>query len=277
MQGTMPPHTDKENNRWLLLQLWGLDTPITAICWAVACAALLQITMMTAGPLLLVASGVWCVSMWVRISDALKSDDAWQAPFYRSNLALLSVLLLATGLATTYMLFFYVGRAVLDYCFLPAGLFLGSRLCSHPSLQAFRQLLQALGFAMVCAMPAFYFSFTLTPLHMLVTGPVWYLGLLFYLTARERRRLKTGESHAHDAVLNTITLLLLLTISLLSSMTAPMFERTLCVTIAIGAGCLQGFCRLNHLVSPQRALALSWLTMALPAVLGIILYAPHSW
>jgi hypothetical protein len=56
-----------------------------------------------------------------------------------------------------------------------------------------------------------------------------------------------------------------------------MFERTLCITIAIGAGCLQGFSRILHLLPPGMALAFGWLSMALPAVLGIILYAPHSW
>ena len=69
----------------------------------------------------------------------------------------------------------------------------------------------------------------------------------------------------------------LLAAALISSVTAPMFERTLCITIAIGAGCLQGFTRLTPFLSQPSALAISWFTMALPALLGILLYAPQSW
>lgn len=277
MEEDMVPHSEKEARRWLQLQLWGLDAPITAVCWAVACAALMQITMMTPAPLLLVAGVVWCVNMWLRLAKALKSPQAWQADFYRSNVALLVVLQFAVSMATLYIMFFYVGRSVLGYMAIPLIMLLLARFCAHRYLQLVQQLLLGTALAMMCALPAFYFSFTLTPLHVLVTGPIWYLGLLFFLTTQERNRLRNEAGPAASPILNTLTLLLLLTAALISSVTAPMFERTLCVTIAIGAGCLQGFSRLNHLIPPYVALALSWLTMALPAILGIILYAPSHW
>lgn len=270
------PRTEKEQ-AWLLLQLWGLDTPATALCWAVACAALMQITMITAGPMLLVAAGVWCGLMSCRLVAAIRSPEAWQAAFYRSHLAMLVVLLFSVGMATLWMLFFQVGRSVLDYAIIPTGFLLLARLCRAAALQQTRLLLQSLAFAMFCALPAFYFSFTLTPLHMVTTAPVWYMGLLFYLWARERQAIREGRSDAAPAFFNVAALIVLLISALIASVTAPMFERTLCITVAIGTGCLQGFSRMVPRLPAAVALSLSWLTMALPALLGIILYAPSAW
>ena len=274
--GMVTRRTDKEKN-WLLLQLWGLDTPVTALCWAVACAALMQITMITAGPMLLVAAGVWCGLMLSRLVAAIKSPDAWQAAFYRRNLSIIVVLLFGVGMATLWMLFFLVGRSVLDYAIVPALFLLLARLCHHATLHQTRLLLQSLAFAMLCALPAFYFSFSLSPLHMVTTAPVWYMGLLFYLWGRERQAIREGKTDAGFAFFNVGALIVLLVSALISSVTAPMFERTLCITVAIGTGCLQGFSRFIPRLPAAVALSLSWLTMALPALLGIILYAPSAW
>lgn len=273
----MPPGEAKGTSKWLQLQLWGLDTPLTALCWSVACAALMQITMITPGPMLVVAGGVWCAVMLQRLLCAIRKPDSWQASFYREHLPLLLLLLFAVGMSSLWMLFFYVGRNLLSYAALPLGLLGVSLAFSGARLGQFRLLFKAIAFAMACAVPAFYFCFTLNPLNLLTTGPVWYLGILFYLMARERGNLRSGSRDPQSTVVSTLTLLMLLTATLISSVTAPMFERTLCITIAIGAGCLQGFSRLVLLMPAHLGLALSWLSMALPAVLGIILYAPHSW
>lgn len=273
----LPTKQETANQNWLLLQLWGLDTPITAICWSVAFAALMQITMITPAPLLVVAGGVWCTVMLQRIHAAVSQADSWQAAFYRGHLPVILVLLFAVGMATLWMLFFYVGKNILWYM-VPPLFFNGLSMClSGPWFRQISRLCKAIAFAMVCAMPAFYFSFMLNPLNILTTGPVWYLGILFFLMAGERERLRSGAQNSSQVVVNTLTLIMLLAFTLISGATAPMFERTLCITIAIGAGCLQGFSRLVQLLPQNTALALSWLAMALPAVLGIILYAPHCW
>lgn len=269
--------TTRKDTDYLQLQLWGLDTPITALCWATACAALMQITIITPGPMLLVAGGVWCMVMLLRLLSAISNENAWQAAFYRGHLPLIMLLLFAVGMATLWMTFFYVGRSILGYVLLPAFVLVVSRIMAGSMLAQVRLLMQAIAFAMFCAIPAFYFSFSLTPIHMLTTGPVWYLGLLFYLMAREREHLRSQRESSSSTVVTTITLIMLLIVALVSGATAPPFERTLCITIAIGAGCLQGFSRVSHLVPANVALALSWLAMALPAVLGVLLYAPTCW
>lgn len=273
----MPNYYPAQDSRYLFLQQWGLDTLITTICWSVACAALLQITMITPGPLLVVGGSVWCAVMFFRLKEAIRNPDSWQADFYRGHVALILLLLFAVGMATICMMCFFVGQNLLNYMTLPGAILLIGRALPGKWLSQVRLLIQSVAFAAACAIPAFYFSFTLKPLRMLTTGPVWYLGLLFFLMARERERLRTQATDSQGIILGTVTLILLLAATLVSSVTAPMFERTLCVTIAIGAGCLQGFCRLKTLVPTPVALALSWLSMALPAVLGIILYAPKSW
>ncbi len=266
-----------KHHKLLFLQLWGLDTPITALCWSVACAALLQITMVTEGPMLLVAAGVWCCVMGNRLVAAIKSPAAWQAAFYRSHVVLLIVLLFSVSMATLWMLFFEVGRHVLDYALIPGFILCLAQMCRGNALRQTRLLLRSVAFAMFCALPSFYFSFSLSPLHMVTTAPVWYMGMLFFLWERERESLRTQNHDTRTDLFNVGALIVLLTATLIASVTAPMFERTLCITIAIGAGCLQGFARLTpHLPRPL-ALAISWFTMAMPALLGIILYAPESW
>ena len=266
-----------KHQRLVLLQLWGLDTPITTLCWAVACAALLQITMVTEGPMLLVAAGAWCWVMGGRLVAAIRSADAWQASFYRSHMVLMIVLIFCVAMATLWMLFFEVGRHVLNYTLIPGFLLALAQVCSGNALRQTGVLLRNIAYAMFCALPAFYFSFTLSPLHMLTTAPVWYMGMLFFLWEREREMLRNQHTDARASLFNTGALVALLAATLIASVTAPMFERTLCITVAIGAGCLQAFaCLSPHLPRPL-ALAISWLTMALPALLGIILYAPESW
>ena len=266
-----------KHQRLVLLQLWGLDTPITTLCWAVACAALLQITMVTEGPMLLVAAGAWCWVMGGRLVAAISSADAWQASFYRSHMVLMIVLIFCVAMATLWMLFFEVGRHVLNYALIPGFLLALAQVCSGNVLRQTGVLLRNIAYAMFCALPAFYFSFTLSPLHMLTTAPVWYMGMLFFLWEREREILRTPITDARASLFNTGALVALLAATLIASVTAPMFERTLCITVAIGAGCLQAFARLTPYLPRPVALAISWLTMALPALLGIILYAPECW
>ncbi len=257
------------------MQLWGLDVPVIVLCWSVACAALLQITMITAGPMLLVTAGTWWGLMYTRLRTAWRSEKSWQAQFYREHLALIACLMTAVALAVLWTLYFHVGISLVYYLAVPLLLFAVSQFFISPGFTQLRLLLQGLALGMACATPAFYYSFSLSIVHMATTGPVWYLGILFYLLLSERNRLSSEASGS--IVLNTLVLLALLTVTLVSSVTAPHFERTLCITIAIGAGCLQGFLRLSARTSPQKALGFSWLSLVLPALLGIYLYAPHSW
>ena len=259
------------------MQLWGLDIPIVVLCWSIACAALLQITMITAGPMLLVTAGVWLGLMYSRLRSARNQEIAWQTRFYREHLAIIASLMLAVALAVAWVLCFHVGISLVSYLVLPMLLFFLSQFFSAARYTQIRLLLQGLALGTACATPAFYYSFTLSLIHMATTGPVWYLGILFYLLLGERHRLATGQAGTGGVVVNTLILLALLTVSLVSSATAPPFERTLCITISIGAGCLQGFLRMSAHTSTQNALRFSWLSLALPALLGIYLYAPHSW
>ena len=227
--------------------------------------------------MLLVAASAWMLTLVSRLYAGLRRADAWQADFYRSHLAAIIFLLIAVALATLWMLFFCVGVGLLDYAIVPAFMLLCSALMQFPFLKQARMLLRSIVFAMFCAIPAFYFSFTLTPWRILNTSAVWYLGLLFYVVAVERERLKQGQADSRESFFSAFVLLAILAFTLLSGAKAPSFERTLCITIAIGAGCLQGYTRLRRTLRTDTAMAFSWAPLAVAALLGIILYAPHSW
>lgn len=262
----------------MLFSLCGFDVPLAALCWGIACAALLEITMMTAGPLLLLTSTVWACTIFSRVGRAISSPKGcWYPEFYRERLAPLLLLAGCVMLAALWMLFFYVGQYLISYALIPVALLL---LAFSPPLRSFPQLCllcKGVAYAFACAIPAFFFSFTIDPLSMLFCEPVWYLGGLFFLFGWERGRWKKDPRPPHPSVLFTSGLGALLLLCLYSSVTAPFFERALCVAVAVGAGCLQALARVSPALSREALFSLGWLIMAFPALLGILIFAPEGW
>ena len=262
----------------MLPSLCGFDVPLTALCWGVACAALLQITMMTAGPLILLTGTVWACTIFSRVVKSISApSDVWCPDFYRARMAPLLLLAGCVMLAAVWMLFFYVGQYLIFYVLVPVVMLL---LAISPLLRPFplvRLLCKAVAYAFACAAPAFFFSFTIDPLTMLFCKPVWYMGWLFFLFAMERARWRRETRSTHPPMAFTLSLGVLLLCCLYSSVTAPFFERSLCIAVAIGAGCLQALARMSSRWSREVLFALGWPAMALPALLGILIYAPEAW
>ncbi len=262
----------------MLLSLCGFDVPLTALCWGVACAALLQITMMTAGPLLLLTSTVWACTIFSRVFKSISSPtEVWYPDFYRGRMAPLLLLAGCVMLAAVWMLFFYVGQYLIFYVLFPVVMLLLAISPLLRSVPLVRLLCKAVAYAFACAAPAFFFSFTIDPLTMLLCKPVWYMGCLFFLFAMERARWRKENRPPHPPLVVTLGLGLLLLCCIYSSMTAPFFERSLCIAVAIGAGCLQALARLSSRWSREVLFALGWPAMTLPALLGILVYAPEAW
>ena len=268
-------NADGEREKWQLAQLWGLDIPAVALCWALFFTRILKITTVTTGPLLVIAGSAWCSIMAARLIRSILTPDSRHALFYRSHLALIVILVFAVGMATVWMLLYYVGVSLLHYALFPAGLLLAALPLSGSVLSELKLLLQSMALALLCAVPAFYFSFTLSPLSMLFTPPVLYLGILFYLVSREQLRLQANRRQDFYSVICTVVLLVLLITAAQSGTHTPQYIKQMSITVAIGAGCLQGFSRLSRRLPEGVAQGICWIVMTLPAALGILLYAPR--
>lgn len=268
---------------WMIPRLWGLDVAVLALCWGVAYAALMQITMITGAPLLLLGALAWCGVMYLRLGAALRSADAWHAGFYRRNVAPLAVLLACVGMAALWLLLYYVGQNMLPLLAVPAVLY-GLALWDRSGSTYVAPLARGCAFALACAAPACYFSFTRSAPEMLTSAPNWYLGILVFVYTEclgahgyaGRRRMSTVAAAA--------VICAVLVMSLLKARDAAGDEAAQMLTVAMAAGCTLAMVQLRRgrlakcsSTGRRIAEALGWLGLAVPAVLGVMQFAPEHW
>ncbi len=257
---------------WLTIQLWGLDAPVAAFCWGLAYAHLMDIPMITGAPLLLLAA-VWLVTIATRLYRAVTRRRGWYTLFYRSNLVPMAALMLAVAAATLWMLFFYVGQILLLYTYKPLMLTVLGLLPYFSHAKALRGFFLSLAFALSCAAPAAFFSVLITPSDLWGFAPTWYLAILMFCYYLVRASWQMEEDTARRrGLVVSVGLMLLFLFCLLSAGSAPSFERSLCLTIAIAVACLEMLVRLRPRLSQDALFSLGWLTMALPPVLGMLIF-----
>lgn len=255
---------------WLLPSLWGVDVPATAFFWGVAIARLLGVPLMTPAPMVLMVAAVWVAVLSHRLFVAFKGEGGWQESFYERYSALLLAFLLGGTLALLWMAFFFVERYFLSFTVFPVVLLLLGCMPLPGRFRTWRGLFLSLSFAFSCAVPASFYCFTMLPLEMAFVSPMWYMGFLFFLFYLSRREWRSKEKE--NSFVITVGLCALLTLCLLSARTESLFEANLCYMVATGAACLQ---LLRHAVprlGGDAVLAISWLVLALPAVLGKLVY-----
>ncbi len=258
---------------WLTIQLWGLDAPVAALCWGLAYATLMDIPMITSGPLLLLAASVWLFTIASRLYRAIRTRYGWYLRFYRSHLAPMALLILAVAAASLWMLFFHVGQILILYAYKPFIMMVLAMLPYFNHVEALRGFFLSAAFALACAVPAAFFSVLVSPSDLWGFAPTWYLAILVFLYYLVRTSWHMEEEDARKrGLLVSMGLGLLFFFCLLSANTAPAFERSFCLTIAIAAACLELLVRLRHRLSQDALFALGWLTMALPPLLGIVIF-----
>jgi len=260
---------------WQAIPLWGVDVPVSALCWGVAIAAFFQITMLSVGPLLLLTAMVWVFVLFSRVRQALGSRQALYADYYRD--CSVPMLLIGTGtlLAALWMLFFYVGQYVIHFAIVPLALLLMANMPLLRRISVFRLLCPSAAFVFACAVPAYCFSFFLHPLQMLLSPQLWCMICLFLLYNIERQRNRKTVNMPAACV--TVCLLALFLSCCYLGLHAEEFQRGFYVTLAMGASCLHVLLRLRSKLSPDAWYAAGWGMMTLPALLGILIYVPETW
>ena len=256
---------------WLTMQLWGLDAPVAALCWALAYAALLDMPMITSGPLLLLTASVWLFTIGTRLYRAVVARRGWYILFYRSHLAPLTLLILCVSAATLWMLFYYVGQILLLYALAPMAMLALSRLVRM--VEVLRGLCYATAFALACSVPSGFYSVLVSPFDLFLFGPTWYLALLMLLYYLLRGSWQLEEDAARlRGIMVSVGLVVLFLGSLFSARNAPIYERPLYLTLAIAVACLEVLVRLRPHLSHDALFSIGWLAMALPPLLGILLF-----
>lgn len=185
----------------------------------------------------------------------------------------LGLVVAAVLFATVWMLLFYVPGAFLPYCILPVVTLLLGRAVRRRCAPA-AHFIHAAALAQACAAPAFFFSFYLRPLDLLFSAPVWNMAFLFSLSPR-LGRLFPCRSVQFSPALQGLGLLLLLVLCCVSSVKGPDYESTMYLTIAIGAGCLQGGSVLRRHAQGTGMVERSFLPLIAAALLGLWLFGAH--
>ncbi len=258
---------------WLIIQLWGLDAPVAALCWGLACATLMGIPMITTGPLLLLAAAVWLVNIASRLYRAVRQRKGWYVLYYRSHLAPMVLLVLSVTAAALWMLFFHVGQVLILYTYKPFLLMLLGFLPYFDHAETLRGFFLSTAFALACVVPAAFFSVLMTPGDLWTFAPAWYLAIFMFLyyLVRSSWRLEEDEARRRG-LLVSVGLVPLFFFCLLSAGSAPVYERTLCLTIAMATACLELLVRLRPRLSQDALFAIGWLAMALPPILGMLIF-----
>ncbi len=256
------------------MQLWGLDAPVAAFCWGLAYATLMDIPMITSGPLLLLTASVWLVNIASRLYRAVVQRKGWYVQFYRGHLAPMLLLTVSVAASILWMLFFHVGQLLLLYAYKPFLLLLLGILPWFSHVESLRGFFLATAFALACAVPAAFFSVLITPSDLWGFAPTWYLAILMSLYYLVRGSWRMAEDAARRrGLLVSVGLVPLFFFCMLSAGTAASFERSLCLTIAVGAACLELLVRLRPRLSQDALFSLGWLSMALPPVLGMLIFS----
>ncbi len=254
---------------WLRIQLWGLDAPVTALCWAAAYVAFMELPMVQPESLLLLAAFAWLANTMQLPHGALMQLEGDSRRFFAAK----SLLKLLVALLACAMLLGSVGRIFIAFAAIP---FVMQALGHMPLLgriSGWRAGFLSVAFALACPVPAFYSSVTLHPLNLLFFAPAWYLAILIYLHYLVHSCWLLDERAARRrSALASLGVVLLIVSCLLGAAEADTFERPLYLTLALAAAALELLVVLRTRLGEDSLFACDWLTTALPPVLGILLF-----
>ncbi len=272
MAGVMNSPREQSAPWWLLMQLWGLDAPVAAFGWGLAYTKLLHIPMIMPEPLLLLALVVWFVTLAMRLYRAVGLRRGWYVQYYQRHLRFLTLLILAVAAVTLWMLLFAVGQILITYAFFPLLLILLGYMPILSRSKAYKGGCHAYSLAVACSVPAAVFCMNVSFPDLFTFTPTWHLAFLLFLYYIARSSWMQAEHTArrHDTFVN-LGLFVLFASCMLNVFTSPIFECPFYITTALGTVLLAVLVRLRPHLYQEQLFAISWLAMALPPLLGILL------
>lgn len=264
---------------WMLFSLWGVDVSVVALCWGVLIAALFGISLLTFGPLLLLFGVVWSYTLTTRALRALLGREMLFAEYYRGHVFPMLIVAFCVLLSTLWLLFFYVGQYLIAFFTLPLLFILAAHAPILKTMPHYKDLMQATAFVFACAVPAYYYGYLYAPLQMILNSHLWCLVCLFLLFNVERNKPLDGQAGEKAAIWVQTGLLILFVPSAYMALTGDtgIYDHQFYGTICIAAASLHYLSKWRHAMSAPVWFSLCWPGIGIPALLGILLFAPETW
>lgn len=264
---------------WMLPALWGVDVSLVALCWGVLIAALFGISLLTFGPLLLLFGMVWFYTLTSRVLRALLGREVIFADYYRGHVFPMLLVALCVLLATMWLLFFNVGQYLIAFFSVPLLIALATHAPLLKNVPHYKDSMQASAFIFSCAVPAYFYGFLYAPVQMVFNPHLWCLICLFLLFNVERNKPTNGPEGEKASYWVQVGLLILFIPCAYKVLTADgsLYDRQFYGSICIAAASLHFISKWRNKVSESVWFALSWLCMGVPALLGVLLFAPEMW
>lgn len=264
---------------WMIPSLWGIDVALVALSWGVMIAALFGISMLTFGPLLLLFGMVWSYTLTSRVIRALLGRQVPYAEYFRGHSFPMLLVSLCSFLATLWLLFFNVGKYLIAFFTIPLIVAITAHMPAMKKIPFYRELTLSASFVFACAVPSYYYSFLYSPVQMLFNPHLWCVICLFLLFQVERNRPLKGsdEEKSADWVPAGLIILFVAFSYQVYRGGNTEYEHHFYSALCIGAAALHLVTKMRNNVLPSTWYALSWGFLAIPALLGILLFAPETW
>ncbi|MBE6416982.1 MAG: hypothetical protein E7033_00785 [Akkermansiaceae bacterium] len=261
----------------MLFALWGVDVSLVALSWGVLIAALFRIPLLTFGPLMLLFAMTWVYTLTTRVLRSLSGRETAYAEYYRGHAFLLLLVSFCALLATMWLLLFCVGKFLIAFFAIPLVFALAAHMPLLKRIPFIKELLVSAAFVFACAVPAYYYGFRFSPLHMLFNKHLWCLIALFFLFNVIRAE-KTRYPHIPGGALS-LGLALVFVTSLYSILAhdAVDYEHEFYCAVCIGCAAVHVLSVLRDKYAQPLSYICSWPLMAAPSLLGVLMFAPDMW
>ncbi len=264
---------------WMLIALWGIDVPLVALSWGVLIAALFGIPLLTFGPLLLLISMVWVYVLFTRVVRALAGEPVPYEDYYRGHAFLMLLVALCAFFASQWLLFFSVGKYLIAFFAVPFLVVLLTHVPILKKVPFARELGMGAAFVFSCAVPTYFYSYLYSPLHMFFNTHLWCLIVLFLLFMVERSRPTQGQEGgiASTWLPGGMIVFFVACFYMVLTTDNSSYEHHFYGTLCIATAFLHVMSKMRQRVNEAVWFSFCWGLMAVPALLGILLYAPETW
>lgn len=261
----------------MLPALWGVDVSLVALSWGVMVAALFGIPLLTFGPLMLLFAMVWVYTLAIRVLRSLSGRVMSFAEYYRGHAFLFLLVAFCALLATGWLLLFCVGKYLIAFFAIPLLFALGAHVPLLKRVPYVRELLESAAYVLACAVPAYFYGFRFSPLHMLFNKHLWCLIGLFFIFNLVRAEKMRYPNIPSGGISLGLSLLFIPSLYAVCVHDVDSYEHQFYCAVCIGCAAVHILSILRDKYPHTLCYIFSWPLMAVPALLGVLMFAPDMW
>lgn len=222
--------------------------------------------------MLFVLFSVWACALFAKTASGRGANCA----YYRAHARLILLFALCCQLVALWLLLWRVGQCYLHFITIPLFFLLIAQVPYLRKLTLYRVFCISAAFVFNCAIPAYYHSFTYTPLGMITDGCLWniiFVFIVFNLARNDSQNNENPDVGEAPGQLLFLVLFLPCVHYLLSSGPTIDFDFRFYSVICLSAAFLFVCNKLRARWSGVNRCHTTWWLLPIPAMLGVILYA----